>query len=271
MAEGARARRRAVIEAIGHLPGGRRVLHAAARMVDGTPCHRGRGRAAGSRLERAAVHGREQEFPAARRSGRVRDQPARRRRHQPGGDRAPGEPRRQRRTRAGTGGRVHADDNRRRPGEHAQPRRHLRAAAPRRRSRTRPVRDHERRALRGSSAAHVGIAHLGTGNRGDRRRRVAERRRAVPRQRARFEDAGRHRPQARRRVGDGARRGRSRHLAERRQAGAPGPGRSAQGGRPRRPDQRCGRRRSTAGRGRPGHDLQRRQRTIRGAPPCACR
>ena len=101
-------------------------------------------------------------------------------------------------------------------------------------------------------------ADVGAGGRGDRRRRLAKRRRPVRDQRAGSAEARDPRQSAGREGQSAARRRRHRHVAEHRQAGALGSCRPPEGRGPRRPDQRCRGGLAAAGRRRPGHHLQRR-------------
>ena len=255
-----------VVEGLARVPRGRPVLHADARVGDEPPVGRGRGGRARPVLERAAVHGRQQELPAERRPVRVRDQPAGARRHEPRVHRGHHEPDHERDPERNAGGDVHAGADRRRRPEDAQPVDDLRPADADRRAAPRPVRGHGRHPEPHPAAAHGGTADLGAAGRQHRRRRQPERRHPVHHQRPRPGEA-RHVQQAAGGAGppDEGRRRRG-HVAQRGQTGSVGARRSAEGRRPRRAD--CRRRRGPAPPGgrRPGDDLQRRRRAVRGAP-----
>ena len=246
--------------------GDRPGLHDDARVGDVASTDRRRGRGAGAGVERAALHDGEQELPAPGRPGRVRNHPAGAGRHQSGKHRAHHQPDRERRARRRARSGLHADHHRRRPGQDPQPGVGLREADRARQAQARSVRDHEHRPQRYPAAAGGRTANGGAAGRDHRRRRRAERRRAVPDQRTRPEDARNDRQSTRREGQIGARGRRRRLNVERRQARAVDPARSAQGVRPRRADRRCRRSPPSPGRRRPGDDLQRRQRAVRGAP-----
>ena len=234
-----------------------------ARMGDEPPGDCGRPRRAGAGLERAALHGRQQELPAERRSVRVRDHSSRARGDEPRVDRSDHEPDYERDPEPDAGSGVHAGADCRRWSEDTQPGQHLRPADADRRSPARSVRGHGRRPQPDSSTALDRPADRGAACGQHRRRRESERRHPVHHQRARSGEA-RHLQQAagRARPQDEGRGGR-RHVAQRGQAGNVGADRSAEGGRHGRADR--GRRRSDAPAGgrRPGDDLQRRRRAVR--------
>ncbi len=149
-------------------------------MGDGTSRDGGGARRPRPVLERAVVHGGEQELHALRRSVGVRDQPARTRGHQPGVDRGDYQPDRQHRAGTAARGGLHPGHDRRRSGENPQSRNDLRPPQGDRNASARPVHGDGDYPESDPSAAVPRPPHLGAAGRDHRQRRLAGRRHPVP-------------------------------------------------------------------------------------------